>query len=330
MSSRNGDIALVRRFPALAQLPRAPLGRFPTPVERAEALAPCLWIKRDDLTADPLGGNKVRALEFLLGGVRRGDRVITAGAYGSTHALATAIHAGRLGASVELFLWPQEMNATAERVLARSRVAAERVHQVGSVAAAYLHGLAAGLRGARWIPPGGSTALGALGHINAALELEQQVRAGLLPAPARIVVPLGSGGTTAGLLAGLALTELPTTIVAARVVPRLVANRWHVLRLARAASRVLRRLTGERLPRPSAARLTIVQDVFGGAYGRETGRGREAAERCRACSGIRLDPTYSAKALAAALALGDGSPTLFWLTYDARAAEQGGRAAERK
>lgn len=320
--SGHDAIPLVRRFPALARLPRAALGHLPTPIERVDALAPCLWIKRDDLTADPLGGNKVRALEFLLGGIRPGERVVTAGAYGSTHALATAIHGARLGARVELFLWPQQLNATAERVRARSHAAAARVREVRSVAGAYLRGLAASLRGARWIPPGGSTALGALGYVNAALELAEQVRAGVLPAPARIVVPLGSGGTTAGLLAGLALTDLPSTIVAARVVPRIVANRWRVLRLARAANHLLRRLTGERLPRPDARRLRIVHDVFGGAYGRETERGRAAAERCRASSGITLDPTYSAKALAAGLALDDREATLFWLTYDQRAAQE--------
>lgn len=313
-----GDLALVRRFPALAQLPRASLGVFPTPVERAPALAPDLWIKRDDLTAQPFGGNKIRALEFLLAGVNPGDRVVTAGAYGSTHALATAIHARRLGARVELFLWPQEMNDTAVRVRERNHAAADVVREVRSVPAAYLRGLAAGLRGARWIPPGGSTALGSFGYANAALELAAQVHAGLLPAPARIVVPLGSGGTTAGLLAGLALTDLPTTIVAARVVPRVVANRWHVLRLARGATRLLRRLTGEPLPLPTGARLRIVHDVFGGAYGREIDRARAAAERCRSSSGIALDPTYSAKAFAAALAAVGAGPTLFWLTFDRR------------
>ena len=70
---------LVRRFPALERLSRAALGLFPTPVQEMSALAPGLWFKREDLTADPLGGNKVRALEFLLGGVRAGDRVVTVG-----------------------------------------------------------------------------------------------------------------------------------------------------------------------------------------------------------------------------------------------------------
>ena len=71
------SLPLFARFPALASLPRVALGAFPTPVLHAPSLAPELWIKRDDLTADPMGGNKVRALEFLLGEVRSGDRGVT-------------------------------------------------------------------------------------------------------------------------------------------------------------------------------------------------------------------------------------------------------------
>src|SRR5256885_1804915 len=54
-----------------------------------------------------------------------------------------------------------------------------------------------------FVPLGGSTPLGTLGHVNAALELAEQVAAGALPEPAAVVVPLGSGGTAAGLLLGL-------------------------------------------------------------------------------------------------------------------------------
>lgn len=312
------DTPLTRRFPRVRAVARAALGTFPTPVERADGLAPDLWLKRDDLSAESLGGNKVRPLEFLLAGVGPGDRVVTAGARGSTHALATAVHARRLGARVVLLHWPQEMNPVAERVRACSRAVADEVIDVGSVPAAYARGFARRLRGARWVPPGGSVPLGALGFVNAALELAEQIDAGLLPAPARIVLPLGSGGTTAGLLVGLGIAGLPTRVVAARVVPRIVGNRWHVLRLAWRTSRLLERLTGTRVPRPQLSRLQIVGDVYGGAYGRETPRGREAAARYHAWSGRAVDPTYSAKALAAALALPDAGPTLFWLTYDNR------------
>ena len=51
------------------------LGRFPTPVvNRLRDLSPTLWIKRDDLCGNPMGGNKVRALEFLLGDVKAEER----------------------------------------------------------------------------------------------------------------------------------------------------------------------------------------------------------------------------------------------------------------
>jgi D-cysteine desulfhydrase len=246
--------------------------------------------------------------------------VVTAGAWGSTHALATALAVRKLGGHAVLLLWPQEMNPTAERIRRESAAAADEVHDVRGVVSAYARGLLGRSRGARWIPPGGGTPLGALGFVNAALELAAQVRAGVLPAPARIVVPLGTGGTTAGLLVGLELAGLPSRVIAARVVPRIVANRGHVLWLAWRTAHLLRKLSGADVPSPRGSRLEIVQDVYGGAYGRETERGREAAERYRAWSGRPLDPTYSAKALAAALALPEGGPTLFWLTYDARMA----------
>ncbi|HUJ71980.1 MAG TPA: pyridoxal-phosphate dependent enzyme, partial [Verrucomicrobiae bacterium] len=79
------------------QLPYVSLGRLPTPVERLVALGRAigveqLYIKRDDLSGDGYGGNKVRKLEFLLGAARRANarEVITFGFAGSNHSLATA------------------------------------------------------------------------------------------------------------------------------------------------------------------------------------------------------------------------------------------------
>src|SRR5918911_5007105 len=78
-------LPLFRRFPALERLPRAALGEYPTPVERMTGIdaAGELWLKRDDLDAPAFGGNKLRALEFLLGGVQAGDHVLTVGGVGS-------------------------------------------------------------------------------------------------------------------------------------------------------------------------------------------------------------------------------------------------------
>jgi D-cysteine desulfhydrase len=296
------------------------LGTLPTPVVQS-GLAPALWIKRDDLTAVPLGGNKVRALDFLLGGVGPGADVLTAGATGSTHALTTVLHASRLGARTTVVTWPQELNDVARVVARRIEDEAEAVYATRSVAGAYLRAFRERVRrDVRWVPPGGTSALGALGHVEAALEVAGQVASGECPQPARVVVPLGSGGTAAGLALGLEIAGLPTQVVGVRVVPRVVANRARVLRVAARAARLIHlRDPGAHIPRVAPERLRVVEGYFGGAYARETAEGRAAAARFRTGHDpARLEPTYTAKAFAAALAECDGKTTLFWLTFDSR------------
>ena len=62
-------LALFERYPVLKEkLPHVALGDFPTPVEKLERLAqaihaPQLYVKRDDVSGKPYGGNKVRALD---------------------------------------------------------------------------------------------------------------------------------------------------------------------------------------------------------------------------------------------------------------------------
>jgi D-cysteine desulfhydrase len=312
---------LVDRFPALASLPRAGLlGALPTPVVPS-SLASALWVKRDDLTALPIGGNKVRALDVLLAGLGTGAEVLTAGATGSTHSLTTVVHAKRLGARTSVVRWPQEMNDVARVVARRIDAEADRIYSAESVVAAYWRALRIRLaRDVRWVPAGGTSALGVLGHVEAALELAGQVAAGDCPAPARVVVPLGSGGTAAGLALGLEVAGLPTRVLGVRVVSRIVANRSRVLRLASRAARLIERLApGSRVPRVTPSRLEVIEGHFGGAYGRETAEGRAAADRFRGGhEPASLEPTYTAKTFAAALARCDGEPTLFWLTFDSR------------
>lgn len=318
-------LPLLLRYPSLAWVPRVRLGSFPTPVERLPSAHGELWIKRDDLSGTPLGGNKVRSLEFLLAGIGPGDEIVTTGARGSTHALATAVYGRALGARVTVVRWPQEMNAEAYQVAAAIRNVAAETRDAGSTLGALARAALIRLRrGARWIPPGGTSPRGALGHVNAALELAEQVAAGRLPRPARIVVPLGSGGTSAGLALGLAIAGMETTVCCAVVAPRIVANKRRVLRLAARCARFIERGTGAAIPRPDPARIVIDRTQYGGAYGRPTSEGRDAARWLLDAAGIAIDSTYSAKALAAARAAaahdtGGGGPTLFWLTYDARA-----------
>ena len=344
---------LFDRFPALAALPRVSLGVFPSPVERLTLDdGRTLWLKRDDRNALVAAGNKVRSLEFLLAGVRPGEAVLTAGGEGSTHVYATAVHAERLGASTDAYRWRQEMHPVADAV---ARQAAWRCLTVVSARSPVGAVVGMAWRRLRWrvagtahhyVPIGGASALGVLGHVNAGLELATQVLAGDLPEPTHVVVPLGSGGTAAGLALGLGAAGMGTAVVAARVTPRLVANGWRINRLIARARALIRSHCGADVPLP-AAPVVVDHAVYGGAYGRTLPAAVEAAARIeRATSGggggrppIVLDPTYAGKAAAAALAwctLGDpntrraestGRRVLLWVTFDGRGlAEPSGRS----
>jgi 1-aminocyclopropane-1-carboxylate deaminase/D-cysteine desulfhydrase-like pyridoxal-dependent ACC family enzyme len=312
-----GDLPLLRRFPSLTALPRANFGDFPTPVERvALSQGATLLVKRDDRSGAAIGGNKVRALEWLLGGVRDGDHIVTVGPRGSTHALATARCARLRGAHTTVVRWDQVMNAAAERVDLRLRQEAH-VLDARVVPVAYARSWAIRLRGnTRWIPAGGSTPLGILGHVNAGLELAGQIARGECETPDRIHVPFGTGGTAAGIALGLRLANLDIPVVAVRVAPRILANRRRLHRLAAAASRFIERHEKARLPRVRRSDLVVEHRFYGGAYGQPLPRPSDADRELRR-SGIHLDDTYSAKAFASAISERSRRP-LLWLTFDGR------------
>jgi D-cysteine desulfhydrase len=316
--------ALIARWPRLAEtLPRVDLQVRETPIEQWELGGVALLAKRDDLSTPTFGGNKARALELLLAGVAPGDALLTVGSSGSTHALAVALFGEQLGARTRVFTWPQEEHAisraTSERLRVVAQVTACRT-PVTAMLRASLARLTGGQR-TRWIPAGGSSALGALGHANAAVELADQLARVSAPTPDTLVVPLGSGGTAAGLMVGLALAGLPTRVLGVRVVPRVVANQRRVMRLARAAAARFGELAGVAAPALHEDRLVVEQAQYGGAYARETDAARAAVALVRTAGGPSLEGTYSAKALAAALTHARTSPherVLYWLTFDGR------------
>ncbi|MCC6764523.1 MAG: pyridoxal-phosphate dependent enzyme [Deltaproteobacteria bacterium] len=333
---RAEPLALERRFPALAgRLPRLPLAVLPTPAHRLANLGrdvglADLWVKRDDLTGAPYGGNKVRKLEWLLADARaRGHRsVLTTGALGSNHALATAIYARASGFRAHLVLIPQPVTEHVRRALVLDHAYGAAIHAVPSIGAARRRvlGLIAlgALAGDRpyLVATGGSSAVGTLGYVNAGLELAEQVAAGTLPEPAAVVVPLGSGGTVAGLVAGLRLGGLATRVLAVRVTDLLPLSPRFLARLAARALAMLARLGAGALPAIAPGDFDIRSEWLGPGYGVVTPEAVDAARRLAATEGLRLETTYGAKALAGALALGQapawrGRPLLFWHTYSA-------------
>src|SRR5450631_268325 len=170
-----------------------PLGHYPTAVQRVEGLSVTgseLWIKRDDRTSDVYGGNKVRKLEWLLADAKeRGTkRVVTVGAAGSHHVLATTYFGRKVGLEVEAVLVPQPVTPHVLEVLRADLALGLRPFPVGSWAAAPLALARRVASGARLITVGGSSVVGSMGYVAAARELAAQVRRGELPEPEVCVV----------------------------------------------------------------------------------------------------------------------------------------------
>jgi D-cysteine desulfhydrase len=294
------------------------LGAWPTPLEAQPALAralglEALWLKREDLA----GGNKVRGLEFLLTGVPPRSVLVTIGGDGSSHALATVRAAKTRGYRTALALFAQPETDASRSVAAATDGSADVVVRASSVATlpwAVLRAWRAAHHLGRgrpyWIPGGGADPRAVIGHVLATLELAGQLDA----SPDAIVVPLGTGGTAAGISLGIAWLGWSTGVIGVRVAPRLVANRWRTLRLARKAASLIRQAGLEFSVPRGALRLEIV-DAMGAGYGHPTPEG-ERARGLAAEHGVRLDPTYGAKAFSWMLSPTYRAPrTVFWSTF---------------
>ncbi len=325
---------LAQRFPELAdKLPRSPLAQLPTPLSEAAELARhlgigALHIKRDDLSAPVYGGNKVRKLEYLLAdAVERGsDAVVTFGAAGSNHVLATSLYARELGLQCYGVLTEQ---APTHRVADTLRYhmalgtrlhAAEGLRGVREVTERLLAEHPSGDEKLYRIPWGGSDWRGVTGFVSAALELAAQSDS----APDRIYVATGTMGTTIGLALGLRLLEWPTRVVAVRVVPEAVMNRDAFVRLFTNTVHQLHALDSNvpLLDEPFA-NVDVRDSFLGPGYGLP-GTGTEAAvAAAHTTESLKLEPTYTGKALEALIAdarsgqLSEQS-VVFWNTYNSR------------
>lgn len=318
-----------QRFPrAAATLPRVPICRLPTPVRAAPGLGDHVWLKDDSLSAEPWGGNKPRKLEWILADARarRRGTILTFGGIGTNHGLATAVYARREGIDCVLALAEQPRTEHVERQLARLRGAATRVYLTGSARHTAVAAPLIALRHAQLspprlpylLPPGGSSPMGALGFVEAALEIAAQVEAGELPEPRAVYAALGSGGTAAGLAAGFAIAGLRTRVHAVLVNDQLRLTERSVLRLAGRTLRLLaaRGADLRGLPLDPGA-VHVVEGFMGPGYGHATPEADRAQELAREAEGLALDPVYTGKTLAALLEARPAGPVLFWNTNNA-------------
>lgn len=304
---------------------RAPLEPLsllsPTPLERADYVSRAtgaeVWVKRDDLTNPLYGGNKVRKLAWVLADAlaEGATDVLTIGAAGSHHALATGLFGAREGLRVHVVVMPQPttphvLSTLFEGVGAGVRYLPVEAQWQGP-ARMLREYLALRRQGRRVyvVGPGASNVVGSLGYADAVREVAEQLRSSGLAGPSRLFCPLGSGGTAAGLLAGLAYFEVDLELHGVCVTPPWMVSSSFVKRLARGTLRA----KGSRARLPP---LHLDASQLGRGYGWPTESGDEATELF-ARDGIHLDPTYTAKTAAALLASARREPSkryLFWHT----------------
>jgi len=332
-------IPLFEHYPALRErLPHVTLGEYPTPVVRLERLGDelgldALYLKNDGLSGELYGGNKVRKLEFLLADAleKEAKEVLTFGYAGSNHALATAIYARRLRLRAISMLLPQASADYVRRNLLMSQREGAELHHHRNLAAlvgatAYQlgrHTIQTG-RAPYVIAAGGSSALGAVGFVNAGFELDRQISAGACPPPRRIYVAAGTMGTCVGLAIGLKAAGCKSRIVAVRVTDGRFVNRKRMNRLFQRTVSLLRSRDPKFPPlEPEQDDIELRGEFFGRGYAMFTEEAMEAVACIERLEGLSLECTYTGKALAALVADAragriDQGGALFWNTYSAR------------
>ncbi|MGD8276626.1 MAG: D-cysteine desulfhydrase family protein [Gemmatimonadota bacterium] len=297
--------------------PRFRLARLPTPLHDARRLrealggpdrCPRILFKRDDLTDLALGGNKARKLEFLIGDARRkgAKALITTGGAQSNHARMTAAAAAIAGMKAALVLTTDEDSPATQGNLLLDRLLGAEVHFVlgkesksGAAAEAEAQRvieLMARFEGEGLTPYfielGGSSAVGALGYVDASRELTRQL---LEPGyePSRLYYASGSRGTQAGLELGALLFGASYRPIGIAVSGGEPEKRDHAVRVAREAAELL----GVTAPIDPDQTVTD-QSYIGEGYGIPTAACIEAIRITARAEGILLDPVYTGKAMA--------------------------------
>ena len=302
----------------LSHFPRRRYSVGPTPLEflpnftRAlspQGGGPNIWIKRDDMLGLFPGGNKTRKLEFLMADAlaQGADTLITCGAPQSNHCRITLAAAVKEGLKCRFVIEervPGSFSETASGnhfMFRLMGVESLTVVPGGSNMAAAMQKVADELvtegRKGYIIPGGGSNALGGLGYVACAQELQEQffeqgVQMG------RVVVGSGSSGTHGGLLAGFLGNHINIPIVGIGVSRDPADQEPLVHKEAQAVADLLG--TGMTIPREA---VVSVGGYWQPKYSIPNDAMVEAVQLLARTEAILLDPVYTGKIMAGLISL---------------------------
>jgi len=270
---------------------------------------PNIWIKRDDMLGLFPGGNKTRKLEFLVADAlaQGADTLITCGAPQSNHCRITLAAAVKEGLKCRFVIEERvpgsfHEEASGNHFLFRLMgVEALTVVPAGSNMGAAMQQVADELsaqgRKGYIIAGGGSNALGGLGYVACAQELQQQFYEQDVRID-RVVVGSGSSGTHGGLVAGFIGNHIKIPIVGIGVSRDPADQEPLVYKEAQAVADLLG--LGLTIPREA---VVSVGGFWQPKYSIPNEKMVEAVQLLARTEAILLDPVYTGKIMAGLIGL---------------------------
>lgn len=292
----------------LAQFPRRGYVKDPTPIEFLPAFSKALgnkvniWIKRDDMLPGAAGGNKTRKLDFSIAdAIAKGaDTIITCGAVQSNHCRLTLAWAVKEGLDCHLVLEERVPNSykpegSGNHFLYRLMGVKSITVVPAGAPVAEMEKLAEKLRAQGkkpYIVPGGaSNSVGALGYVQCAQEVQQQMFAQGLKFD-HFVVPSGSAGTHAGFLLGVLGCNMNIPVTGIGVNRKKPVQEEAVYKLMQDTAAMI----GAKMDIPREA-VVAYDDYVGPGYSLPTDAMIEAVKLLAQTEGILLDPVYTGKVM---------------------------------
>lgn len=290
----------------------------------SKMLGKSVFIKDDSDISSVYGGSKVRKLEFILyDALNKGAKnLITIGSWGSHHILATARHTQALDLNLHAVVLAQPELPHIDFTVSQSISAGAHLYPVSNELKAFLkiRSLMKEMQKARlnpyFISLGGSSDLGVLGTVNAAIEILDQTDGVLRSDRYPIYMALGSGSSVAGLALGLALAGRVNPINAIQVASSMVVNRFVLKRLLKSAAQLLVGPSQQKSLVSLAESMIIIDKThLGKGYGWPTPEGQNAIDMC-AGDDLTLDPIYTGKVFSALISSGESQEEiLYWHTH---------------
>lgn len=294
----------------VSRFPRLHFAHLPTPLEPMPRLSqalggPNLWIKRDDCTGLSSGGNKTRKLEFLMADAqqKKADVIITQGAIQSNHARQTTAIAAKTGLECHVLL-EDRTGYEDDAYVFNGNVLLDQLHgatitkraantDMNAEMAVLAQKLCDDGKHAYIIPGGGSNEIGALGYVNAAIELMTQANDRSLKID-HLVHATGSSGTQAGLVLGMEGMNSGIPVYGVGVRATKQKQEEMVFSLAQRTADFM----GLHPDVVKRERVVANSDYVGDGYGLPTDAMVEAVKLMAQYEGILLDPVYSGKGFA--------------------------------